>query len=360
MQIKRINLAFWRYCLRPLHSYPFFKCSNEGELRELTRQTLSNNVELSQWVDKLLDRSKGYHAELIIQKENSTVNRQLYYASKILISTVLKNDTGLRGGITPVVLSPPLDNQNKKCKFDDISIPSSVKYNKVNDEGFNVNSLIDYRITPDDYIIPFDDSINRLNLSDDKITIIDTISRNIIHNFTRKNKNLISADCFPFAIDFFIRQDKDIILPFESHFPGRGLGVHFLPFLLFSQKRKNFQNYFNELFFEIKKQYGYTAKFEIGNCGQTSFHGLDRSFVELINNNFSLLNSNNSQQNIKRIDLDVNDDYKSFPDRTISEWDYSLNQIIIDKNITWDDASRIKKKLGNWVIVKSSVPRSAV
>jgi len=132
-----------------------------------------------------------------------------------------------------------LVSQNIKCKFDNIFIPLSVKYIDINKEYFDVNSLVDYRNSHDDYIIPFDDSADKLNLSEEKITTIDTISQNIIHNFIRKNTNLISADCFPFAIDFFIRQDS--ILPFESHFPGRGLGVHFLPFLLFSKQSEFFK-----------------------------------------------------------------------------------------------------------------------
>jgi len=355
MQVNRLNIAFWRHCMRPLDSYPFFKCGDEIELKALTRQTLNDNTALSLWFDKLLNRPNGYYSELITKKEDSAVNKHLYYVSQILISTVLKNDTGLRGGISPIILSSPssLGNQNKKCKFDDISIPSSVKYIDVNEDCFDVNSLVYYRTAPDDYIIPFDNLTDKLKLSDDKITTVDTISRNIIHNFIRKNTNMTSADCFPFAIDFFIRQDS--MLPFESHFPGRGLGVHFLPFLLFSKQREIFQNYFVGLFSEIKKKYGSNAKLEVGSCGQTSFHGLDRSLINLINNNFALLYTNSSPQVIKHIDLDVNDDYKKFPVRTIPEWDYSINQIILNKNITSDDVPEIKGKIGNWAIIKSSL-----
>jgi len=341
--------------MRPLDSYPFFKCGDEMELKALTRQTLNDNPALSLWLDKLLNRPNEFHSQLITKKEDSDVNRQLYYVSQILISTVLKNDTGLRGGISPVILpSPPSSGSRKEgCTFDTISIPSSVKYIDANKDCFDVNSLVDYRTTPDDYVIPFDDSAGKLNLSDDNITTMDTISRNIIQNFIRKNAELISVDCFPFAIDFFIRQDS--ILPFETHFPGRGLGVHFLPFLLFSKQREIFRDYFNGLFYEIKNKYGCNVKLEIGSCGQTSFHVLDRSFINLINNNFAVLDSNNCPQVIKRIDLDVNDDYKKFPIRTIPEWDYSINQIILDKNITFDDVSGIREKIGTWAIIKSSL-----
>ena len=145
------------------------------------------------------------------------------------------------------------------------------------------------------------------------------------------------------------------MLPFETHFPGRGLGVHFLPFLLFSKQREIFRDYFDGLFYEIKNKYGSNVKVEVGNCGQTSFHGLDRSFIDLINNNFALLDSNNCPQVIKRIDLDVNDDYQKFPIRTFPEWDYSINQIILDKNITFDDVSGIREKIGTWAIIKSSL-----
>jgi len=167
MQVKRLNIAFWRHCIRPLNSYPFFKCNDENELKVLTRQILNDNTALSLWIDKLLSRPNGYYSKLIKKKEDSAVKKQFNYLSQILISTVIKNDTGLRGGISPVILTSPssLGSKNKKCKFDNIYIPSSVKYIDVNKDCFDVNSLIDYRTTPDDYIIPFDDSTDRLNLS---------------------------------------------------------------------------------------------------------------------------------------------------------------------------------------------------
>lgn len=101
MLIKNIGFSAWRYSLRALNEFPFYRCSNMKEVRELTRKDLEKKS-IARWSDKLLYRPDGYHHALLTKSNTSNVIRQLNYASEILMSSVIKNDIGLRGGISPI------------------------------------------------------------------------------------------------------------------------------------------------------------------------------------------------------------------------------------------------------------------
>ncbi|MBQ9313963.1 MAG: hypothetical protein IJ220_03020 [Clostridia bacterium] len=89
MEIFKIPFYAWRYSLRELHEYPFFEYSDSNLLREYTRENLNNSI-ISNWISKLLNRDPDYYKNLLLQSETSNVRRQLDYATKILISSVIK------------------------------------------------------------------------------------------------------------------------------------------------------------------------------------------------------------------------------------------------------------------------------
>jgi hypothetical protein len=342
MNISFLNIFFWRYCLRKLDEYPFFRCDNNDSVREMTRDALKD-LKLALWLDKLLNRQEGYHFTLLKKQHNSKVIRQIDYLSKILISTVIKNDIGIRGAIAPVFnnFSPACN-----CPIEKIALPESIKFVELQRNNYDAYSLISLRNAPDDYIIPFTSDSNRIILSKKMADQINATSTDIIMNLFEENSISIKSDCTFFAIDYFIANEE--IIPFEWHYPGRGIGLHFLPFLYGSANAEVYNTLLENIKSDMLGYYKQDINLMINNAGTTNFHKLDKAFISLVNGKTRSLLS-------KSIDLDVPDKKEHFHSRHIPIHGIKIRHLNVNKYLSLDDIPKIKDSLGNWIIVKTEI-----
>jgi hypothetical protein len=336
--IKEIDFYAWRHSLRQLRDFPFNKYSNVDDVRELTRKSLKNE-DVARWMDILLNRDDGYHNTLSSKSTTSNISRQLDYVSKILISTVIKNDIGLRGGISPIFncsINNSLYNSTKS-----IELPSDVHFINTSMDKFSSWSLIKLRKNRDDYVIPYSTDTSIIVTNDKLIEQIRCASHEIIHGYFEKGD--FAFDCAFFSIDFFICDG--IAIPFECHFPGRGFGLHLLPFF-FEPKTKNSASCIIEsLKRELANLYGGSVELIVKSTGASTFHALDRLLVSML--------SESDSRNRKTIGLEVGDNLLAYQKRDDEIKCMTEHQMIITKPINENDLCKIKTFLGNWIVLKT-------
>lgn len=338
MQISKLAFYVWRHSLRKINEYPFFECLDMESVRELTLESLKNE-EIAIWMDKLLNRKAGYHSQLLKTGNISGVIRQLNYVSQILMSTVIKNDIGLHGGLSPI-----FDNIDRKESVGDFryasKLPSEVVFANIDSNNFSPFSLIDLRRNRGDYIVPYSTNLHNVDIFDGLADKIKLISEEIIDRLIERKE--MTTDCEFVAIDFFIC--KGDVIPFECHFPGRGIGVHIFPFLLAKETMGMAQSVIEDIKKQLEGFYGSKVTIDIRNAGTTTFHELDRIIVSLLSCKSSIIR--------KSIDLDVCEDLSNFQMRDF-EMKNELYQKVIDSPISNYDLDEIRALLGNWVILKT-------
>jgi len=335
MHINNIGFYAWRHSLRRLNDFPFFRCKSMQEARELTRINLKNDL-LAKWVEKLLNRDAGYCCAIIEKKETSDVSRQLDYLTRVLISTVIKNDIGLCGGVSPIF---NFTHQAKYTSNMKVPVPAHVHFVNTDAPGFVAQSLAAFHGTRDDYVIPYSNNTNRLtitaNIENQIINHTAHIARNAI------NENPLLLDCGLLAIDYFIQ--GDIATPLECHFPGRGIGIHLLPFILSKEVHEAAATVIYNIKEMLARYYGEPISLSALKTGNTAFHELDKIAVSLISDSAALTS--------KSIALDI-DDSIHFNQRD-SEINGQEDQVVISEEIT--DAETIKQQLGAWVVLKTRI-----
>jgi hypothetical protein len=340
MKISFPKMHFWRFSLNKIQGYPFYKCKNKNELHGLTVDYLTNNEDISLWLDALLNRTKGYHINIVHKKSSSKLRRQLDYISQVLISTVIKNDIGIQGAIAPIYVT----DASEKCSYINMKLPLNVRFMKL-DNNYKFSSLINERTSSDEYLIPYTSNENRKTLSKQQIEKLNKISNEIIFDFVRNNKISFESNCCFFAIDYFINNDK--IQPIEWHIPGRGIGLHIIPFMqdkkCFNKAALSVNSFRNDLAFYYNSDIELLSK----NSRKTDFHILDECFIDILNANKSTVLS-------KTIKLDVNDSNSEFHERLFHGFDL-IQHIIVDKELCVSDVPNIKNRLGEWVILKSEL-----
>ena len=338
MQIYKLDVNIWRHSIRKIKDYPFFECMDMESVRALTLESLKNE-EIAFWMDKLLQRNKGFHSNLLKKSNSSNVVRQLNYVSQILISSVIKNDIGVRGGVAAIFNE--IDIQQFKGAFDVLEqISLKAIFVNMDVDNFSSFSLIDLRKNRDDYIIPYSTNLHKINVKSGLLDQIKLISEEIIERIIGSGEML--SDCAVIAIDFFVKDD--LVIPFECHFPGRGLGVHLLPFLIDKETANMTYSVINRIKKQLEEFYGLNIALDIRNIGSTTFHDLDKIIISMISNNKAIMH--------KAIDLDINRNETHFSMRD-HEIKNSVNQMVISSYLNKNDLYKIKEFLGNWIIIKT-------
>ena len=339
MQIRKLGVYIWRHSLHKINDYPFFKCSTMDSLRELTRSKLNEEI-VASWMDKLLYRENDYYSNFLLRNNKSNVKRQLNYISNILISTVIRNDIGLRGGISPIFdEDKPNDELPNIIKM---NIPPKAMFVCIDDKNFSPFSLIDMKRTNEDYIIPYSVDTRKLHINSILKSKIDSIAMEIINQNIDRH---MFANCTFVAIDFFI--DGNNVLPFECHVPGRGIGVHLLPFVLAQETKKQALKIIENVKKQIEGIYNSTVKINTDIDRNTTFHELDYIIASMLSDDTSSVS--------KSITIDVKDSINEFQFRDYEIIKNSIDQVLIDSPITNSDLYKIKNLLGNWVIVKTRI-----
>jgi hypothetical protein len=340
MEISLLNMHFWRYSLNKIANYPFYKYSNRLDIYDLTLQCLKEE-ETSIWLDTLLKRNKGYHENIKERNNTSKLRRKLDYISQILISTVIKNDIGVHGAISPIFTNCISQNE---CFNSVFYVPSNVKFIHLSNE-YKFQNLIKERKSVNEYLIPYSTDPNRFSITDYQTKEIIRISKDFINFLFKGNKIELSTDCCFFAIDYFVL--GNVILPLEWHFPGRGIGLHFTPFIHNNISVKQAISCLDTLRNDLKLYYHSNINLIYENGHSTDFHFLDNSFVNFINcANSSLLN--------KSIKLDVNDNISEFHERQFKTYN-KPRHFIVNKELKNLDIFKLKNCLGDWIVLKSNL-----
>lgn len=220
-----------------------------------------------------------------------------------------------------------------------INVPNEAKMIDIDTFDYPSFSLIDLRKSRNDFIIPYSNDCNRIDISGISKKIKDT-SEGILERLALSEN--FTADCMFVAIDFFIGNE---ILPLECHCPGRGIGLHLLPFVISEQT----SNLANAVIHEMKQKvfsfYKNQVSFNTGRVKETTFHLLDRILLSQIDGKSELR---------KTINLDVNDDPTIFSTRDNVIQD-SIPQIVFSNQIERKDIDKIKNHLGDWIVLKTRV-----
>lgn len=333
MNIELITTKVWRHSLRPLKDYPFYLCNSKKDLRELTRVKLQDD-KVTYWLDKLLNRQLGYHNKLAnLRVYNSDANHHLDYISSILIDSVIKNDIGLKGGISPVYLLH--DNCILGVNNNAVNLEKA-KFVNLDTLETDIWSLVDLRYDKDDYIIPYSLQPANINLTISSESIINKTFVDAIEKLLLQNR-VISKFSF-LALDFFVTYEG--LIPFECHYPGRGIGVHFLPFIMNGLMKTDVE----KLRSFISTNNGYNCKFFAKNVKQTVFHELDIKFLELLGNPKS--------RKILEFEIDIDDNKDGIPLRD-KEVISNISQFIVTEMLNKEQVDLIKQNLGKWVVVKT-------
>ena len=333
MNIELITTKIWRHSLRPLKDYPFYMCNSKKDLRELTRVKLQDD-KVTYWLDKLLNRQLGYHNKLAnLRVYNSDANHHLDYISSILIDSVIKNDIGLKGGISPVCILP--DNCILEANHNAINLEKA-KFVNLDTLETDIWSLVDLRRDKDDYIIPYSLQPADINLtiaSEYFInkTFVDSIPKLLLQN------RVISKFSF-LALDFFVTNKG--LFPFECHYPGRGVGVHFLPFIMNGLMKTDIEKLRSFIFTNNE----HNCKFLAKNVKQTVFHDLDIRFLDLLGDPKS--------QKILEFEIDIAGNKAGIPFRD-KEVISNIPQFIVTEMLNKEQVDLIKQNLGKWVVVKT-------
>lgn len=343
MKVYPIDIFFWRYALRKLEDFPFYHFSCESDILEMVYSSLKNEV-ISEWLDKLLNRRKGYHSQLLSCKKNSKSNRAFNYISKILISTVIKNDTGIQGAISPIYMNAK-EKINGEYETEFLfTYPQNVKILNIN-EDHNMFEIIKHRNSIHEYIIPFDHSNNRKEISKKLRDKINNDSIELIKRMFSEKKIKLNSDCIFFAIDYFIISDN--IVPLEWHYPGRGLGLHFLPLLSSKKSILTFSIILDKIKSILTKTYGNNTILLHDEIPKLPFHELDKLFVLIFNNQMD--------DDFIEIRIMLDESEKSamnFHNRLFFGGRDLIPYKIISNKVSLKELEEIQEDLGFWVIVK--------
>lgn len=340
MEIIKFDLDFWRHSLREIGAFPFYRCNHSDELVSLVEECLKN-AGISSWMDRLLHRDEGWHHQFFQRTHNSEWHRQFRYITDLLIDRVIKNDIGLRGGISPVFAKASMNAIGERMSLP--QLPAGVKCVDVTNASLSqIDALIDLKESNSDYIIPYEMEVSNSKIDSPVCNRAKKMAEEIIARL-----GLDDADfkCAVLAIDFFVRANQEII-PVEWHFPGRGLGVHFLPFL-YSNQNEQFYKILADCGHRIDSFFGTPILFNSSFLPSTSFHAMDEILIKCFNNGV---------QNAKRVDieLDIQDNISSFYDRQFPATIPQPNHLIAREILSDKDLAVIQDRLGKWVIVKST------
>jgi len=354
LNLYRLDPTFWRFSLRRFIDFPFLKFTSQQQLNDFVRSTLKESAEISYWLDRLAHRPKGYYYELACRADTSDTKRALSYASKLLISTVIRNDTGVRGGISTVLYKEEFPNCTAKTNILRSSLPQNVQIFDVINREFS--SIIDIRKSTSHFIIPIDKRL-RFSVSSSDWQYIDKICFLLFKYALKSSKDyaLSKCDIFIFAVDFL--KNNGHLVPFEFHFPGRGVGMHFLSVMQCGpQKRSLINKTIFDVASEVEFVRGPTTILPAVKPIDTDFHHLDILFLEIINK-MSLMNpsadspSSNSRSYCA---IENSSQLNNWTKRIIPSNIEQITSIIIkDKNEINDiTISKIIEQFGPWVVIK--------
>ena len=356
--LKFINIfpAFWRFNLRKLESFKFYECQSENELLEYTRSFLNKNKTLSRWLDNYNQRPQGYYYNLTNLKFNSKVRRALNYASKLLISIHIRNDTGLKGGISGIYDYLDYKSLNKKMDII-INIPERIRIIK-NRELFFSNEKPIIRNKDSELVIPVDCE-KRITINSHTKDKLDSISRDIFFSIInlKLSFKLKKGRIYTFAVDF-IKNDENW-MPLEWHFPGRGIGMHLIPlYVSCDLYSKIISSMFHIIAEKIKSIYGYcNVKYSVNGFNYL-FHDLDRILINMLNmyfftenekniNNMILFESETTYDKLKNHSL-----ARVFPENLLT-----IKSLIIKNGDQLDEKIlyQYSEILGKWVVIKQYI-----
>ena len=352
-----MNPGFWRFSLRPHEQFNPLGCCDFEALNDYVREKLKTNNDLCKWLDIYISRPNGYHLKLIRSKNNSSTRRSIYYTTKLLLSSTIRNDTGVRGGISGVAHKIENNNISNAIKLSEFS--KGIKFIKF-DRYMDPIIILIKKSNKNDLIVPVDTS-QRIKTEDiNWDTIYYYIE--VLFSFFLNSANIIDTNSNTvvfFAVDFF-RIGKKLI-PFECHFPGRGLGIHFNSILhLNKHLSSTVINTISSLKDILISKFGSNYKFCFNEFKKTNFHSLDLDFANLLCNS---LHDYYNQKKTKKIsvncllDYNKNVDIGSFPSRHLPNNVPSIDSIILrdSGDLNKDNIHRIIDKLGKWVVIKQYV-----
>ena len=312
---------------------------------------LATDLPLSHSLDSLAKFPQGYFSQLTSRSLNSDVRRSLEYATALLISCVLRNDTGAKGGISPVC-SPSSGRNESMVASHSYMLPPEVELKTIN--SGNLTSSLPRNISESDHlIVPFDPK-SRISLSSEDLH---SINRDCSIIFRHALAN-VQSSVFPkrtirfFAVDFFNHCQRWI--PFEYHFPGRGIGMHFAVALggerdASGQASETIQ----DIARLINSNYGASRLVSASKLPNTTFHRLDSLFLQLVNDQMrsaigkTVFSEIEMPQDLAAIEL---------PTRYLPpEIDHLPTEVISGKDAAKLEPGELVERLGSWVAVKQYV-----
>jgi len=339
--------AFWRFSLRRLGEFPFYEWTDEEELCERTRNALRKDARIGLWLDRMAGRAPGHFAGLAEAPSSASVRRGIAYASDVLMSSVIRHDTGVRGGIAPVVMfSPGMGDFTPDSVTLSLTAQCSIIQLR---NPYDFTAALDARNTPNDLVIPVLMDVSPLSISPTMAqSLADTANETlccdeIMKQWKPKNSEAIRF----FALDFIRTQNGWKIL--EWHVPGRGLGVHCLGTLgagfvsgggvlqMLSEIRKR-----------IRDRFGNGNLIPDVPLPSTTFHAMDEALFEVL--------SCDAKEADRRVyvqtEVEGNEE-EPYDIRTRLQSSRTLRTLICagDKSLT-NFLGEVRAELGEWAVLK--------
>ncbi len=149
----RLSPSFWRFSLRQLDAFPFYRYLSEDELIKSVRTTLRHDPPLAYWLDNLAHRPLGHFLRVANRADNSESRRALTQAGRLLISSVIRNDTGVRGGIAGIMGSPMSSGPDRSKLIDLPNPPEDIQVVVLRrSAGQDVPNIVYYVLTNTDLV----------------------------------------------------------------------------------------------------------------------------------------------------------------------------------------------------------------
>lgn len=353
----RLDPLFWRYSLRPLQSFEFYRCKTQAELLQLVRDGLKKNSALARWLDTLARRPQGHFSNLAERRDRSNAKRSLTYAAALLISSVIRNDTGVRGGLSCVSSSPEIGPDGRETRFSAPPIPAEIRVINVDDrEAYELFSVL--RKTHSELLIPVD-SRPRISLSEKELQSIDAMCIELfshalsVSNIPRQRHNVILA----FAVDFV--KHREDWLPLEWHLPGRGIGMHFIGAMKGAESLAGLiGTTVSGIVSHLLSLYGSYSISPAQHGHKTAFHRIDDTFIRMLNPEDSQCGPRKpgKKHSMLHCEADVPDLFPAFdwPKRSTPKNMVHIESLVLDGNEDIDHhlLSDLSQRFGPWVVAK--------
>lgn len=228
--------ALWRFSRRQLSDFNLLGFSSPSQEKDTVISSLKNaNI-----LNRLNDLSGGVNGNrftlllerLLQDRENISSNdrRALSYASQLLFSIHLKNDTGKKGSLNICDLVGDKESINHNLEGITELDKNKFTLKRSNTKTQSTDtflSALPTELKDDQYTFRFDTK-ERITL--DLITKrkIEEITSLVAKSFRNNNPSNTQFAVTPFSIDFLLSKENIKVL--EVHCPPRGIGMMYLPF----------------------------------------------------------------------------------------------------------------------------------